>query len=409
MEINGTITAPPSKSIMQRAVAASCLSEDAAEIINPSECDDSLAALDLAEKLGAMIIRSGDRLWITGGIWPAAKELNCGESGLCLRMFSPIAALSREELLLRGTGTLCQRPISMVEHPLRDLGVHCESANGYPPLKLKGPLRSGTTVVDGSVTSQFLSGLLLALPCVAGDSVIHVRNLKSRPYIDITLKMMEDFGIRITHDNYHTFVIQGNQKYRIGKYRIEGDWSGASFWLVAGALGGSVCVQGLNMDSAQGDRKILEALEASGASLKMEREGIKVEKNYLKAFTFDATDCPDLIPPLAVLACGCEGQTRIKGVERLTFKESRRAEVLQKELSHCGADIRITGDWLEIQGRILSAGMVDSHHDHRIAMAAAVAGILSKGEISIKDSGCISKSYPDFFEDFKRIGGKVHE
>jgi 3-phosphoshikimate 1-carboxyvinyltransferase len=394
---------------MQRAVAASCLSDDVTEIINPSYCDDSLASLDLAEKLGAEIFRSKDKLRIKGGIRPVAKELSCGESGLCLRMFSPVAALSRRELILRGTGTLCRRPISMVEKPLRDLGVQCESLNGYPPLKLKGPLRGGQTVVDGSITSQFLTGLLLALPCVGDDSVIYVEGLKSRSYIDITLKMMDDFSICIVHENYQKFVIAGNQKYRIGRYRIEGDWSAASLLLVAGAIGGSVCVQGLNMDSAQGDKRILEAIEASGASLTIETEGIRVEKNNLKAFSFDATDCPDLFPPLVVLACTCEGQTRIKGLERLAFKESNRAGVLQREFSNLGAKIRLKGDWLEIQGSKLSAGIIDSHHDHRIVMAAAVAGIISEGEISIKNSGCVSKSYPAFFEDFKWIGGKVHE
>jgi 3-phosphoshikimate 1-carboxyvinyltransferase len=423
-EISGTLVAPPSKSVMQRVVAAALLSDGITEIINPSFCDDSLAALRLAECLGAKVLRSKDRLQLKGGIKPRVRELDCGESGLCLRMFSAVAALSSQELMLLGKSTLCRRPVGMVEKPFQDLGVDCQSTDGFPPLRLKGPLRGGRTIVDGSVTSQFLTGLLLALPCADRESIIQVKNLKSKSYIDITLKIMDDFQVHVTHENYQKFFIEGNQRYQARKYMIEGDWSAASFLLVAGAIGGDVCLCGLDPDSAQGDKRILEALAACGAQVSIEKHSfqetnhrpdiknlarIKVKAGNLNGFTFDATDCPDLFPPLVVLACACEGQTRIKGVERLSFKESNRAEVLKKEFSRLGASIRLNGDWMEIQKSRFLAGFVDSHHDHRIAMAAAIAGIIAQGEISIQGPACVSKSYPHFFKDFKKIGGKVHE
>ena len=422
--ISGTVAAPPSKSFMQRVVAAALLSDGMTEIANPSFCDDSLAALGIAQDLGAKIWKEGDRLQIKGGIKAVKRELNCGESGLCLRMFPALASLTSEEIILSGSGTLFRRPVGMMEKPLQALGVECESQAGYPPLRLKGPLRGGRATVDGSTTSQFLTGLLLALPCAEEDSVLEVENLKSKAYIDITLKVAGDFGISIFNEDYRKFYIKGRQKFQAREYRIEGDWSAAAFLLVAGAVGGNVTVGGLELDSCQGDRKILEALEACGAQLSIDsfpsdktssKTGkrnsaiIKVEKSTLKAFIFDATDCPDLFPPLAVLACACEGLTRIKGVNRLSHKESHRAKVLSEEFSKLGADISINGDWMEIRRSHLSSGIVDPHHDHRMAIAAAVAGIIADGKILIKDPACVSKSYPNFFDDFRKIGGKVDE
>ncbi len=422
--ISGTVAAPPSKSFMQRVVAAALLSAGLTEIANPSFCDDSLASLGIAQDLGAKVWKEGDRLKIKGGIEPVKRELNCGESGLCLRMFPALASLTAREIILTGRGTLFRRPVGMMEKPLQALGVQCESQAGYPPLRLKGPLRGGRATVDGSTTSQFLTGLLLALPCAEEDSVLEVENLKSKAYIDITLKVASDFGISIFNEDYRKFYIKGRQKFRAREYRIEGDWSAAAFLLVAGAIGGSVTVGGLDLDSCQGDRKILEALEACGAQLSIDSSPsdktssetgkrnsaiIKVENSTLKGFIFDATDCPDLFPPLVVLACACEGLTRIKGVNRLSHKESHRAEVLSEEFSKLGADISINGDWMEIRRSQLSSGIVDPHHDHRMAMAAAVAGIIADGKILIKDPACVSKSYPNFFDDFRKIGGKVDE
>lgn len=249
----------------------------------------------------------------------------------------------------------------------------------------------------------------MALPTVKKNSRIFVHNLNSKPYIDMTLKFLKDVNIKIQHDNYDRFIIPGNQKYDIGKYQIEGDWSSASFLMVAGAIGGSIQISGLSLDSKQADKKILEALQSSGALISFKNNSIKVEKHNLRAFSFDATDCPDLFPPLVALACNCNGKSYIKGIERLFFKESNRAEALKRVFTTLGAKMRISTNLMEVEGQKLKGGTIHSFNDHRIAMAAAISAITASNEVLIQKSECVSKSYPGFFNDFKSIGGQVYE
>ncbi|MCK4464818.1 MAG: 3-phosphoshikimate 1-carboxyvinyltransferase, partial [Bacteroidales bacterium] len=256
--VEGEVRAPASKSIMLRAVVAGLLSDGTIRLKYPSYCDDSLAALRIAEQLGATVTRKKTWVFIKGGFKPRGEVLNCGESGLGIRMFSSVAALHHSELILTGVGSLEKRPLFMLEEPLRDLGVKCETNKGFIPVRVNGPLQGGKTTVDGSISSQFLTGLLMALPVAKQDSEVKVLNLKSKPYIDLTIKVLFDFGIVVNHRNYEVFKIQGNQKYIAGEYEIEGDWSGAAFILVAGALAGSVKVSGLKPDSKPADKAILE-------------------------------------------------------------------------------------------------------------------------------------------------------
>lgn len=414
--IKGTVTAPASKSMMQRAIAAALLVEGTTKILNPTYCNDSLAALRVIEALGAKVTRGKDEVIVRGGMNQPGPGtiLNCGESGLAIRMFSPIASLWHEELTLTGEGSLLSRPVSMIEEPLKRLGVRVITTDGCPPLRVKGPLVGGEAEVDGSVSSQFLTGLLMALPKAAKGSRLTVTNLKSTPYIDMTLALLGAFGVQVRHANYETFFINGNQTYACqkGEYWVEGDWSGAAFLLAAGAVAavaGGVTVTGVDTASPQADRKIIEALSSAGAWVEMTGNSVTVEKGKLKGFHFDATHCPDLFPPLAALACNCEGTTVISGVERLVHKESNRAIALEKEFSALGATIRIDGNRMEIEGARLKGGVVDSHNDHRIAMAAAVAALNAQGDITIRDAECVAKSYPDFFKDLKKIGGNVYE
>ncbi|MDQ1349926.1 MAG: 3-phosphoshikimate 1-carboxyvinyltransferase [Acidobacteriota bacterium] len=414
--IKGSIAAPASKSMMQRAIAAALLAEGTTTILNPTFCNDSLAALRVIAELGAQVIRGKNEVSIRGGMNPSGPGtiLNCGESGLGIRMFTPIASLWGGELTLTGEGSLLSRPVFMIEEPLKRLGVGVTTTNGCPPLKVKGPMMGGEAEVDGSVSSQFLTGLLMALPKAPKDSRLTVTNLKSTPYIDMTLALLGAFGVQVRHVNYETFFINGNQIYACqkGEYRVEGDWSGAAFLLVAGAvaaLAGGVTVTGLNRASPQADRKIIEALSSAGALVEMTGDSVTVRKDKLNGFYFDATHCPDLFPPLVALACNCEGTTVITGVERLVHKESNRAMVLEKEFSALGANIRIVGNRMEIEGGKLKGGVVDSHNDHRIAMAAAVAALNAQGDVTIQGDECVAKSYPDFFEDLKKIGGNVYE
>jgi len=410
-KIKGIVKAPASKSMLQRAIAAALLAETPTKILNPTYSNDAKAALGVIKALGARVTADKDEIFIKGGMNPTGDVLNCGEAGLSIRMFSPIAALWHEELTLTGEGSLLSRPVTMIEKPLKALGVEVFTTNGCPPLRVKGPLQGGEAEVDGSVSSQFLTGLLMALPKAPKDSRLKVKDLKSTPYIDMTLSLLDAFGGEVQHSNYETFFIKGNQRYRIGEYQVEGDWSGASFLLVAGAVaeGGNVTVTGLDMESPQADRKIIGAIKAAGASVKMTSDRVEITNSKLKAFDFDATHCPDLFPPLVALACNCKGTTVLTGVNRLTHKESDRAMALEKEFSTLGAVIRIYGNRMEILGTKLKGGTIDSHNDHRIAMAGALAAINAEGDVTIQNPQCVAKSYPDFFDDFTAIGGIVYE
>lgn len=412
-KISGTVSAPASKSMMQRAIAAALLIDGTTKILNPTYCNDSLAALRMIEALGAKVTRGKNEVIVRGGMKPlgSGTVLNCGESGLAIRMFSPIAAIWDEELTLTGEGSLLSRPVSMIEEPLNQLGVRVTTTNGCPPLKVKGPLIGGDATVDGSVSSQFLTGLLMALPKAPQDSRLTVINLKSTPYIDMTLKLLDAFSVQVHHANYETFFINGSQNYvcQNGEYWVEGDWSGVSFLLAAGAAAGCVTVTGLDTTSPQADRKILDTLAAAGALIETTKNTVTVKKGELKGFQFDATHCPDLFPPLVALACNCKGTTLISGVDRLVHKESNRAMALEKEFSSLGALIRIDSDRMEIKGVKLKGGIIDSHNDHRIAMAAAVAALNAQAAVTIQNAECVAKSYPDFFEDLKQIGGNVYE
>lgn len=371
-EIKGKIEAPPSKSMMLRAIAASLLAPGKSEIFNPSTCQDSLVGLSVARSLGARISSEKDGIVISRENEPESRVLDCGESGLALRMFAPVASLWSEKFLLTGTGSLMRRPVFMMEMPFRDLGVSFSSENGFPPVLVKGPLRGGETVVDGSLSSQFLTGLLIALPVLKKDSTIKIVDLKSKPYLHMTTQFLKNLGITVSDQDDREIFIKGNQRYLPFTYRVEGDWSSAAFLLAAGAVGGEVEVRGLDLKSFQADRKILQALEKSGAEIHATDSWIKVRKRRLEPFAFDCTDCPDLFPPLVSLACQCRGITRIRGAERLRHKESDRAGALMEEFARLGAKIYLDGNVLEIEGSPIKGGEVNAHNDHRIAMALAL-------------------------------------
>ncbi|HOF21875.1 MAG TPA: 3-phosphoshikimate 1-carboxyvinyltransferase [Bacteroidales bacterium] len=408
-EISGSVTAPPSKSMTQRAIAAALLAKGESIITNPSDCDDSLAAINIARALGADVTREPGILRISGAGKIREQLLNCGESGLAIRMFSPVAALNVEEIIMTGTGSLVKRPMSIIEDALRQFGVKCKSEGGFLPLTIQGPLRGGHCEIDGSLSSQLLTGLLMALPVTEKDSIIIVNNLKSKPYIDMTLQVLKSFGINILKTGYSRFEIPGNQKYKAGKFEVEGDWSGGAFLLVAGAINGDIRIEGLRADSLQSDKAILNVLDSAGVRTTILENSITVRKSPLKAFFFDATESPDLFPPLVTLAAFCRGKSTIKGVSRLIHKESNRAEALITEFGRIGIRIETSDDNMIVSGGSVKGGEVSSHGDHRIAMAAAVAALGSSGKILIKNSGCVAKSWPLFFEQLRRLGTMIWE
>ena len=402
-KIFGKIKAPASKSVTQRAIAAALLAEGESTIVNPSYCDDALAAMSIASGLGAKVRPNPGELKIIGTTGLKEQKLNCGESGLAIRMFSPIASLFSDEIKLTGSGTLKARPMSMIQDALTQFGVKCESNNGLLPITIQGPLKGGKCTIDGSLSSQILTGLMMALPLAEEDSEIEVVALRSKPYIDMTLKVINDFGVNINRVGYNLFKIQGGQHFKAQTYTVESDWSGSAFILVAGAIMGKVIITDLNPVSQQGDKAIITALDKAGASLNISNNSIEVSKNRLKAFEFDATDTPDLFPPLVALASYCKGTSAIRGVKRLINKESDRCQALLEEFTKLGVKVEIVDDYMLVSGATIKGGDVVSHDDHRIAMALAVAALGAEDKVTIKDAHCVSKSYPNFFDDLRSL------
>jgi 3-phosphoshikimate 1-carboxyvinyltransferase len=407
--IKGEVKAPASKSMTQRAIAAALLADGQSVIHNPSYCDDSLAAMSIAVGLGARVEPNANELKITGSAILKEPKLNCGESGLAIRMFSPIAALYPVEITMNGANSLKKRPMIMIEEALNQLGVVCKSSSGFLPLTIHGPLKGGKCEIDGSVSSQLLTGLLMALPLASGSSEIKVKDLKSKPYIDMTIQILKSFGIGIENDGYNVFRIAGDQKYTPDNYIVEGDWSGGAFLLVAGAINGNLVVTGLRKDSRQSDVSILNALRDAGVRMNVSEDKIEISKSDLKAFEFDATESPDLFPPLVALASYCKGISVIKGVSRLKHKESDRALALREEFGKLNIGIEIKDDFMYITGGQPQGGRVESHDDHRIAMALAVTSLGATGNVYIRDSQCVAKSYPGFYGDLRHLGAIVHE
>jgi 3-phosphoshikimate 1-carboxyvinyltransferase len=407
-QVNGSIYAPASKSVMIRATAASLLAAGTSYLLNPSVCADSLAALKIAEILGADVKIDRECVSIRGtgglsteGFW--GNTVNCGESGLCMRMFTPIVGLTPHRFVVEGSGSLNLRPMAALE-AFSGLGVFCETNGGYPPVIVRGPMKGGDITLDGSTTSQFLTGLLMAAPLCREETTIKVTDLKSKPYVVMTLELLKDFGITVDHDGDLTlFRIKGNQRYEAQTYRIEGDWSGAAFLLVAGAIAGSMEVKGLKMDSFQADKAVLEGLRRAGALVQTGDDSVLVRRNDLMAFEFDATDCPDLVPPLAALAANCRGKSLIRGVGRLKHKESDRAATLISEFARLSVKIGISGDTMEVYGGKPVGAHVDSHNDHRIAMACTIAALNGERPVVIDNYQCVAKSYPDFFRDIRSV------
>lgn len=419
-EINGTIQGPASKSSMQRACAAALLARGETIIRNAGHSNDDQAALSVIRGLGAGVewLEDGSLRITSHGIDPLNGQLDCGESGLGIRMFTPIIAISNKHLTITGRGSLSTRPMDFFDDMLPKLGVRVSSNKGRLPIEIQGPMKPGNIEIDGSLSSQFLTGLLMAYGANdARDVKISVVNLKSKPYIDLTLRVMKIFGLKVPENrDYLEFYFDalpnanGNSSRA---YDVEADWSGGAFLLVAGAVAGSVKVNGLDPDSVQADKAILNALSDAGAILEIHQGQMSVSSprsdgRKLKPFQFDATDCPDLFPPLVALASYCEGRTMIKGVERLTHKESNRGLTLQEEFGKMGVTIELKDDLMIIHGKgEVKGAHVHSRHDHRIAMACAVAAVGAVGNTWIEEAQAIEKSYPGFFEDLQKLGGSI--
>lgn len=360
-----------------------------------------------------MEIVNDNTLIIEGGLKPKTDTLNVGESGLAARLFTPIASLHNSPITIEGEGTLRHRPMSMMVEPLKELGVMVRDGGGRLPIEVCGPMRGGKVIVDGSMSSQFITGLLIALPLAGRDTTIEVKGAVSTPYLDMTLDTIERFGVEVMYNegDYTQFYIEAGQRYEGIDYTIESDWSSAAAIMVAAAIAGEVTIKNISMLSRQADTAICRALERAGASLIIEENSITVAHRELEAFDFDATQCPDLFPVLVALAAAAEGVSAIKGISRLRGKESDRGEVLKREYTKLGIEIELDydEDIMRIVGGMPCVADVDSHDDHRIAMSLAITALRLEEPLKIKNKECVSKSYPSFFEDLELLKAGANE
>lgn len=401
------IRIPSSKSDGQRAVLAAALCEGKSFIYNLGKSDDELKMLEVIQQIGANVkfdASNNSYEIVRTDILPKKASLNVGESGLACRLITCVCAAIGGEFLIEGKGTLKNRSMNFFNVHFNTEKLSAElSIGGRLPIRLSGQLSADSIEVDGSESSQYISGLLMAIPLLNRDVTLIVNNLVSKPYVDMTISTLKSFGITIRRTE-NNFYFNKLSNYLPTSYNVEGDWSSASYWLVASALGVNVSVAGLSLDSKQADKNILVAFSNAGCSVHESQEGLVIDGSNKKSFSFDATECPDLFPSLVAFASFCKGISVIKGVSRLKNKESDRGSVLQLECAKIGIRIDLKGDNMLIHGgENVKGGKIHSHNDHRIAMAFGVIGLLIKEEIVIENPEAVSKSYPVFWEDLLRV------
>lgn len=412
--LQGKIKIPASKSATQRVCAAALLFEGKTILQSYGKSKDDKTAVSILQQLGVPVFFENEKIIIQSrGLYhvlnPVQTKIHCGASGLSTRMFAPILSLSHQAFMLTGEDSLLQRPLTEMENFFPALGVSIKTQSSFLPIHIQGPLKAKDIIVNGQESSQYITGLLLALSsCKEEYFSLKINQVKSTPYIDLTLEVMSHFGMRMPEQRneteYYFGAIEPKNHRDEVTYKVEGDWSAAAFWLVAGAVFGAVRVEGLKLDSTQGDKAILNVLQMVGAGISIEANSIEVRPQALNPFAFDATHCPDLFPPLVALAAYTKGVSVINGVHRLTHKESNRAAVLKSEFGKLGLDIQEINDSFVIRGGVqLRGGVVESHQDHRIAMALAIAALGATDQVKIVQAEAVEKSYPDFFEDLKSL------
>lgn len=399
-KLSGAVTVPPSKSVAHRMIIAAALADGVSVISNLYPSVDILATMDCMRELGAKVDFANDKAVIEGiKTSPDKAVLDCHESGSTLRFLIPVACALGVNAEFLGSAKLPQRPITPFTDEFPKHGAAFDFAKAESgctlPCSVSGKLKAGRFEIDGSVSSQFITGLMLALPLLDGDSEIVLTSaLNSKPYVDITVGVLRDFGCNISETKSGCFI-KGNCKLKPFSGRVEGDYSQAAFFCTANALGSEMDINGLNDNSLQGDRVIKDLCRnytASGG----------------KPFDIDCSNIPDLVPILTVLACFCEGKSRLTNVARLRFKECDRLAVTAECLNSMGGRVTVHEDHLEIEGvDSLKGGEIFGHNDHRIPMSMAIAATRCENPLIIRGAECVRKSYPDFFEVYKSLGGEV--
>lgn len=420
--LNGRIFSQPSKSMAHRAMICAALADGTSFIDNVVLSDDISATLGAISAIGAdtkvrdsTVYKGRKSVTIEsrGQINLRAKEIDCGESGSTARFILPITRLSAEPVTVTGHGSLISRPFTPYKEVFSKKGVYYSDSEEKMPITVSGKLSPGEYVLPGDVSSQFISGLLLALPLLESSSHLTIQSrMESSPYIFMTIRVLKEFGIHIRSDaEKQSFDIAGGQKYKpVKNYVVEGDWSQAAFFCVMGALSGNIVIEGLKTDSIQGDKVILDILEHMGARFEFRKEGLSIKKSRLSGTDADASQCPDLVPAIAAAASVAQGMTHVRNAARLRIKESDRLGTISRELGALGADITEEAGGLIIHGvPSLLGGRADGSRDHRIVMALAAASTVCKNAVVIKGSETVKKSYPGFWEDFKVLGGRIEE
>ncbi len=411
-KLNGVISAPPSKSCMHRVLICAAAADRPTRIKVSSYSEDTKATIDCLSSLGAKIE------YTKGGVtvYPIEKRvgecvLNCRESGSTLRFMLPFAAALGKKCTLVGAERLGQRPLLPLCDVLNKNGVTTSYGESFLPLEIDGKLSGNVFEIPGNISSQFITGLLLALGVTGGGEIKATTPIKSGPYIDITIDIMKKFGINVEKTD-SGYIIPTGQKFTSPEvFEIEGDWSNGAFWLVAGAIGSEneITCTSLCEETFQGDSRIAEILESMGADITRDKNGITVKKSQLKATTVDCADIPDIVPILCVAATKAEGTTVFKNIERLRDKESDRVKTTVDMIRTLGGKIDFDENNIYVMGSPLTGGEITSANDHRIAMSGAVASLLCKSNVTIDIAQAVSKSYPDFYEKFTMLGGKCNE
>jgi len=407
--VQATLTLPGSKSYTHRALMAAALAAGESVLTNALAAEDTELTARALAQLGAGIDWQGTTVRVTGqkGRWlPVTLPIYLGNSGTSMRFLTALTALGEGEYLLTGTERLCRRPLGELLTALAEIGVRtvCEKEDGCPPVRVTGGLTGGQTKLSGGTSSQYLSALLFIGPLAPKGLEIEVTGeLVSRPYVDLTLEVLSDFGISFYREGYRYFQLPGGQGYLPQEYEIEADASSASyFWAAAALTGGRVTITNLNLSSSQGDAAFPKVLERLGCTIESTPAGLTVQGGLLRGVEVNMAAMPDLVPTLAVLAAFAQGDTVITGVAHLRHKESDRLAAVAAELTKLGIEARETEDGLVIRGGAPQGAVIHTYDDHRIAMSFAVAGLKAKG-MSIADPNCVAKSFPDFWEFFARL------
>lgn len=410
-KLKGEVIIPPSKSLAHRAIICASLAKGKSIISNIEYSKDIKATISCMKALGTSINEYDNYLEIDGkNTFTNSKcIMDCNESGSTLRFMIPISLVKDIDVRYIGKGKLGQRPLDVYYNIFNKQGIKYEYKQDILDLHIVGHLTNSEYYIPGNISSQFISGLLFALPLLEDDSIIHITSpLQSQGYIDLTMQMLSQYNINIEYQE-NTFYIKGNQQYKPHDYYIEGDFSQAAFYLVSDVLGSEVVLKGLNLDTKQGDKQIIDILERMGATFINDNDGCMMKANTLKAIDIDASQCPDIIPVLTLACCKAKGTSRIYNASRLRIKECDRLKACVKVLNTLGIKAIEKEEEMIIKGGILTGGNVSSYNDHRMAMMEAIASIISNNDIIIDNKECVSKSYPSFWEHFKMLGGIINE